>query len=51
MKVVSIINRGTKNSPVAGATLQLSYNVATIIQEDRNNVSYFIQGDGQIGQL
>ena len=51
MKVVSIINRGSKANPVAGATLQLSYNVSTILQDDRNNINYFIQGDGQVGQL
>ncbi len=51
MKVVGITNRGSKVNPLAAATMQISYNVSTVIKEDRNNVTYYVMGDGQMGQL
>ncbi|MFZ4714833.1 MAG: hypothetical protein ACOYL6_14035 [Bacteriovoracaceae bacterium] len=51
MKLVGVMNRGKKTNPLAAAILQISYNVSSNLKEDRNNVSYFIQGDGQMGQM
>ena len=48
MKLVGITNKGTQDFPIAGATLSLSYEVSTIIQEDRNNLTFFLSGDGTI---
>jgi hypothetical protein len=51
MKLVGLTNRGTKLSPVAGATLTLYYSVSTVLKEDQNNISYFLSGDGTISRI
>jgi hypothetical protein len=51
MKLVGITNKGTQDFPIAGATLSLTYEVSTIIQEDRNNLTFFLSGDGTIKSL
>ncbi len=51
MKLVGITNKGTQDFPIAGATLGLTYEVSTIIQEDRNNLTFFLSGDGTIKAL
>lgn len=51
MSLVGLTNLGSEESPVAGATLQLSYSVSTLVKEDRNNMTIFIAGDGTIQQM
>jgi hypothetical protein len=51
MRLVGLTNIGTENSPVAGATLQMSYSVSTVLKEERNNMTIFIAGDGTIQQM
>ncbi len=49
--LVGLTNLGTVEAPVAGATLQLSFSVSTVLKEDRNNLTIFIAGDGTIQQM
>jgi hypothetical protein len=51
MSLVGLTNMGSDRNPVAGATLQLSYSVSTIIKEDKNNMTIFIAGDGTIKHM
>lgn len=51
MSLVGLTNLGTDENPIAGATLQLSYSVSTVLKEDRNNMTIFISGDGTIKQM
>lgn len=51
MSLVGLTNLGTEEAPIAGATLQLSYSVSTVLKEDRNNMTIFIAGDGTIQQM
>lgn len=51
MSLVGLTNIGTEDEPIAGATLQLSYSVATIVKEERKNMTIFIAGDGTIQQM
>lgn len=44
----SIMNRGTKENPVAGALLMLDYRVVTVIQERVVNKTFFIDGLGNL---
>ncbi|MCM2348667.1 MAG: hypothetical protein NDI69_01520 [Bacteriovoracaceae bacterium] len=48
MSLVGLTNLGTEENPIAGATIQLSYTVSTVLKEDRNNMMIFIAGDGTI---
>lgn len=51
MSLVGLTNLGTDEDPIAGATLQLSYTVSTVVKEERNNMTIFLAGDGNIEQL
>lgn len=51
MSLVGLSNLGTDEDPIAGATLKLSYTVSTVVKEERNNMTIFIAGDGNIEQL
>lgn len=51
MSLVGLTNIGTDENPIAGATLQLSYSVKTVLKEDKNNMTIFIAGDGTIQQM
>ncbi|HLW56909.1 MAG TPA: hypothetical protein VKY27_05955 [Bacteriovoracaceae bacterium] len=51
MSLVGLTNLGTDDDPIVGATLQLSYTVSTVVKEERNNMTIFISGDGNIEQL
>lgn len=51
MSLVGLTNIGTDESPIAGATLQLSYTVSTVLKEDKNNMTIFIAGNGTIQQM
>lgn len=50
-KLVGIVNNGTKASPVAGATVIISYSVDSVISSSKSNVSYHFVGDGQIREI
>jgi len=51
MSLVGLTNLGTEENPIAGATLQLSYSVKTVLKEDKNNMTIFIAGNGTIQQM
>lgn len=51
MSLVGLTNTGSDEDPVAGATLSLSYSVSTVIREDRNNMTIYIDGNGTIQQM
>lgn len=51
MSLVGLTNIGSEEDQVAGATLQLSYSVSTVVKEIRNNMTIFIAGDGTIQQM
>lgn len=51
MSLVGLTNIGSEEDPVAGATLQLSYSVSTVVKEIRSKMTIFIAGDGTIQQL
>lgn len=51
MSLVGLTNLGTDEDAIAGATLQLSYTVTTVLKEERNNMTIFIAGDGSIQSL
>lgn len=46
-KVQSILNQGTAGNPIAGAVLMLDYKISTVLQESRNNKTFFINGLGE----
>lgn len=48
VKLVGLTNLGSDEEPVAGATLELSYIVSTMVKEERNNITIFVGGDGTI---
>ena len=51
MILTGITNKGSQDSPIASATLNLSYTVSTVIKEDRNNYTYEVVGNGQINEI
>lgn len=51
MRLSGLTNHGTRENPVAGAMMQVSYKVETIMSSIQNNDSYHITGRGQITQL
>lgn len=48
VKLVGVTNLGSDEDPIAGATLELSYTVSTVVKEERNNITIFVGGDGTI---
>jgi len=46
--VQSIMNQGTEENPVAGATLMIDYKISTVLQDSTNNKTFFINGLGQV---
>lgn len=50
-ELLGISNTGSKENPVAGATLRLSYNVKTVLKESKVEDYYFVDGLGQISKL
>lgn len=46
-KVQSILNQGTAGEPIAGAVLMLDYKISTVLQESRNNKTFYINGLGE----
>jgi hypothetical protein len=47
-KVQSIVNQGTKESPVAAAILQIGYTMKTILKETRSVKKFMVNGNGQV---
>ncbi len=50
-KLVSIINMGTADDPIAGATIQMSYAVSTIMSRKEMTKTFFITADGDIERV
>ena len=49
--VPQVVNVGSRNRPLAGAELLLSWRVATVMKESHQSMSYFVQGDGRFYDL
>lgn len=47
-EIISLTNRGTKENPVAGLTLQLSWTAKTILSEIQSSKVIHVSGDGSI---
>lgn len=50
-QLVSITNHGTKENPMAGATLSLDYVVKTVLKETRTGLKFHLAGDGKFLEL
>lgn len=51
MKLGGIQNQGTRENPVAGATILLEYTVSSVMVADNKVSSFFITGNGKFKQL
>jgi len=47
-EIISITNRGSKENPVAGLTLQLNWTAKTILTENQSSKVFHVSGDGSI---
>lgn len=47
MKVKSIFNQGTSESPVAAAVLEINYTIKTVLKESRSTKKFMVNGLGQ----
>ena len=47
-KLQSIVNQGSFENPVAGAVLMLDYKIKTVLQEQSQNKTFYINGAGQV---
>ncbi len=50
-KLVQIQNHGTKDDPVAGLNVMLSYTVDTVLKHTEENLVFFVRGDGSFKAL
>ncbi|MBI2522292.1 MAG: hypothetical protein HYV97_17870 [Bdellovibrio sp.] len=50
-EVVAITNRGTRENPVAGLTLKISYIAKTVFKDIRNSYNYHLTGNGTLYQV
>ncbi len=50
-KLVSITNMGTADDPIAGATIQMSYAVSTIMSRKEMTKTFFITANGDIERV
>ncbi|MEK6626893.1 MAG: hypothetical protein AABY86_18155, partial [Bdellovibrionota bacterium] len=50
-EVVAITNRGTRENPVAGLTLKISYIAKTVFKDIRNSYNYHLTGNGALYQI
>lgn len=48
MKLDGIMNNGSTENVVAGALLRMDYQVKTVVKEERKNLTFFINGLGQL---
>ena len=51
MKLGGIQNQGTRNNPIAGATILLEYTISNMLQAINHTESYFITGQGGFKRL
>ena len=51
MKLNSIQNKGTADNPVAAALLNFDYTVKSIMKEERNHVTFYIDGLGHMQMM
>lgn len=49
--LISITNRGSSDDPVASATLRVSYEVKTVLQEIRASETFHVMGNGRLIKL
>lgn len=49
--LLAITNKGTPAAPVAAATLELSYDVSTPLNEDRNKIRFHVDANGNVLRL
>lgn len=49
--LIGITNKGTATAPVAGATLELSYDVATPMNVDKNKIRFHVDANGKMVKL
>lgn len=47
MKVKSIFNQGSSESPVAAAVLEINYTIKTVLKESRSSKKFLVNGLGQ----
>jgi hypothetical protein len=47
-KVQSIMNAGSKGSPVAAAVISIDYKISTVLQENSASKMFYINGNGQV---
>ncbi len=47
-KVLSIMNQGSYEDPIAGAVLSIDYKVSTILQSQMHNKTFYINGLGEV---
>ncbi len=47
-KVQTIMNQGSWDNPVAGAVLMIDYKISTVLQEQQNNKTFYVNGLGEV---
>jgi hypothetical protein len=47
-KVQTIMNEGAWDDPVAGAVLSIDYKIGTVLQEQQNSKTFYINGKGSV---
>jgi len=50
-EMLNIANLGSRDFPVSGATVQISYVVKNVLKEMRNKQSFYVSGRGEIAEL
>jgi hypothetical protein len=50
-KVSALFNTGTKESPIAAATLSLQWSVENPLQSQHSTVQFFVNGKGEFQRL
>ena len=48
--LIAITNRGSKDDPMAGATMEIKYRAKSITSDISNSVTFHVSGDGKIIQ-
>lgn len=46
--LISLVNHGTKENPIVGATLLLNYSINNLVSNIQNKVSFHVTGSGEI---
>ncbi len=50
-ELVSIVNHGSKDSPVAGAAIRVNYKAKSVLREIQTSESFHVTGNGQVQKL